>query len=268
MTWNQPPNPSHSTGVQLAMGMRRSLEDGTSLIGPFVKLRDADAFHLTCAANPDFVILDAEHSQLSEGQLRELCALGRLLGMATIVRIPRFDSDLVNRLLESGAAGIQLSSVESGEMAADLATSMAYPPHGKRSLSLGHAEAGYGLVTRDAYLASQAGRALCIVQIETVQGVESLEAVCEAKPDIVFVGTSDLRLQCDAHGLDYDATLAQVFGTVTDHRLLFGGFGSSARAVEDLIAAGATYIAYSSDLSFYGAAIRNEIGIVNPKRNT
>src|SRR5436190_11653808 len=112
--------------------------------GLFVKLPSTEVIDMTMAAGFQFAVVDLEHSQLSEAQARTLVRHARALGLPALVRLPENDRGTVNRLLEAGAAGIQLSTVRSAAEVRELRSFMHYAPQGTRSISLTHPQAGYG----------------------------------------------------------------------------------------------------------------------------
>ena len=89
--------------------LRERLKSGR-LIGTFVKLPALESVEI-CAQSLDFCVVDYEHSQLAEGDVLRLVRHAAALQFPAVVRIPEVDRGLVNRLLEAGAAGLQLSSV-------------------------------------------------------------------------------------------------------------------------------------------------------------
>src|SRR5256885_2224459 len=93
--------------------LRERLTNGASLIGTFVKVPSLEVVEISAAVGFDLVVIDLEHSQLDERQGRLLIQHGAAMGFPVIARIPDIDPPLINRLLEAGAAGIQLSDVES-----------------------------------------------------------------------------------------------------------------------------------------------------------
>ena len=123
------------------------------------------------------------------------------------MRLPEIDKGLVNRLLEAGAAGIQLSMVRRAAQIDELRAACRYPPHGRRSISLGHAAAAFGRSSLGDYLASQGEGPLVVAQIETAATDEPLDAVLAARPDVVFVGRTDLTADLE---LDEGRVLVRV----------------------------------------------------------
>src|SRR5204863_8257398 len=138
--------------------------------GVFVKLPSTEIIDMIEAAGYQFAIVDLEHSQLSEADARALVRHGRALGLPTLVRIPQLDRGAVNRLLEAGAAGIQLSTVRSATQVRDARAMTRYAPEGARSISLAHPQAGYGATSLADYLQAQrADGPLLVAQIETAR---------------------------------------------------------------------------------------------------
>ena len=169
--------------------LRGRLRDGR-IVGTFVKLPALESVDV-CAASLDFCVVDYEHSQLSEGDVLRLVRHAAAIGFAAVVRIPEVDRGLVNRLLEAGAAGIQLSSVRRVAEVRALASAAAYAPDGTRSISLAHPRAGYGGVPLREYLSS-AEPPLLVIQLETRETDDQPVELCRAGADVAFHGITDL----------------------------------------------------------------------------
>jgi 4-hydroxy-2-oxoheptanedioate aldolase len=191
--------------------------------GLFLKLASAEVVELA-SASVDFVVVDLEHSALTEGDAIRLAGYARILGLPAVVRLPTIDRGLVNRLLEAGAVGIQLSSVRSAGQVTALREAMLYPPLGTRSVSLAHPMAGYGAISLASYI-EHAESPLLVAQIETADTDEPLEDVLAAGPDVAFVGATDLAVDL---GLD-DERLArrieEISTAVKRAGVILGGFG-------------------------------------------
>jgi len=174
--------------------------------GIFLKLPSTEIVDLVHASPLHFAVVDLEHSQLSESQARALVRHGAAVGLPLLVRLPELDRGLVNRLLEAGAAGIQLSTVRRVEQIAGLRSAVAYAPAGTRSVSLAHPQAGYGGTPLAEYLAG-VGKPLVVAQIETAETDDPLDELMAAGPDVAFIGTTDLSVDL---GLDASRVRARV----------------------------------------------------------
>jgi 2-keto-3-deoxy-L-rhamnonate aldolase RhmA len=168
--------------------------------GLFVKLAATEVLDITARSGVDFVVVDLEHSQLSEAEGLRLVRHAAAIGLPALVRIPELDRGAVNRLLEAGAHGIQLSTVRSVAQVRGLRAATRYAPEGDRSVSLAHPAAAYGEVPLPDYLDTQrVSPPELVIQIETATTDDPLPELLAAGADVAFVGTTDLSVDL---GLD------------------------------------------------------------------
>jgi 4-hydroxy-2-oxoheptanedioate aldolase len=225
--------------------LRGRLRDGR-LLGTFVKLPALESIDI-CAETLDFCVVDYEHSQLAEADVLRLVRHAAAIGFAAVVRIPEVDRGLVNRLLEAGAAGIQLSSVRRVEEVRALASAAAYAPDGTRSISLAHQRAGYGAVPLREYLASVEAP-LVVIQLETRETDDPPTELCRAGADVAFLGLTDLLVDC---GLDQEAAASradELASAAAEAGIALGGFGKEERF---------RYAVVSSDVALLREAVAN-----------
>jgi len=207
--------------------LREGLRQGRRLQGTFVKLPAAEVVEIA-AETLDFVVIDLEHSQLAEGDALRLVRHAWALGFPALVRIHELDRAFVNRVLEAGAAGIQLSSVRSSAEVEALREACLYAPAGTRSVSLAHGPARYGATPLADYL-DAAEPPLVVAQIETAATDDPLDAILAAGPDVAFVGVTDLAVE---YGLDDErvrARVDEVAAAADAAGVAFGGFGDDDR---------------------------------------
>ena len=207
--------------------LRDALAGGGRVRGTFVKLAALEVVELV-ARSLDFAVVDLEHSQLSEAEARRLVRHAHALGFPAVVRIPELDRGLVNRLLEAGAAGIQLSTVTRAAQIAELRAASEYAPRGTRSISLAHPVAGYGRTSLREYV-TESPAPLAVVQIETMETEDPLDEILAGRPDVVFVGVTDLSVDA---GLDAERTRARVdeiAAAAERAGVPLGGFGADER---------------------------------------
>jgi 4-hydroxy-2-oxoheptanedioate aldolase len=197
------------------------------VVGTFVKLPALESVDV-CAASLDFCVVDYEHSQLAEVDVLRLVRHAAAIGFAAVVRIPEVDRGVVNRLLEAGAAGIQLSSVRRVSEVQALASAAAYPSDGTRSISLAHPQAAYGGIPLRDYLGSVEAP-LVVIQLETRETDDPPVELCRAGADVAFLGLTDLLVDC---GLDENAAAVradELAEAVAEAGIALGGFGAEER---------------------------------------
>src|SRR5919204_2657779 len=149
--------------------------------GLFVKLGATEVLDIAARSGLDFVVIDLEHSQLSEADGLRLTRHAAACGLPALVRLPELDRGAVNRLLEAGARGIQLSTVRSVARVRALRAATRYAPEGDRSVSVAHPGAAYGDLPLADYIESQeASPPELVVQIETAETEDPLAEVLAA----------------------------------------------------------------------------------------
>lgn len=214
--------------------------------GIFLKLPSTEIVDLVHASPLDFAVVDLEHSQLSESQARALVRHGAAVGLPLLVRLPELDRGLVNRLLEAGAAGIQLSTVRRVEQIAGLRSAVAYAPAGTRSVSLAHPQAGYGGTPLAEYLAG-VGKPLVVAQIETAETDDPLDELMAAGPDVAFIGTTDLSVDLGLDASRVRARVEEIAQAAAAAGVALGAFALEEERV--------AYRLVSSDLALLRAAV-------------
>lgn len=219
------------------------------LVGTFVKLPALEAIDLVAAAGFDFALVDLEHSQLSDADALRLVRHAAAVDVAAVARIPAVARGLINRLLEAGAAGIQLSTVRTVDETRALVAATRYAPGGTRSVSLAHPVAGYGAVPLREAVAEEPP--LLIAQIETAETEDPLDEILSAGIDVAFVGTTDLTVDVGfdedrlASRIDEIRKAAEVAGVA------LGAFAADASSIPE----DARWVALSSDVSLLRAAM-------------
>jgi 4-hydroxy-2-oxoheptanedioate aldolase len=218
--------------------------------GLFVKLPTTEVIDMIAAAGLDFAVVDLEHSQLSEADARALVRHARAMSFPALVRLPESDRGAINRLLEAGAAGIQLSTVRTVAEVRALRDATRYAPQGSRSISLAHPEAGYGAVSLDDYLRSaEAHPPLVVAQIETAETIDPLDEILSAGVDVAFLGLTDLSVDLGLDDARVHARVEEVAAAAERAHVALGAFGlDDPRVVYQLV---------SSDLALLRTAVAN-----------
>lgn len=227
----------HVSSVRDRLGERQ-------LRGTFVKLPALEVIEILAAAL-DFAVVDLEHSQLSEGDCLRLVRHAYVLDFPVLVRIPAVDRGVINRVLEAGAAGVQLSTVLRADDVAAVRAAAEYAPRGNRSISLSHALAKYGGVTLDDYVRAQESP-LIVAQIETIETDDSLEEILAARPDVAFVGVTDITVDGGLDRARAAARVDEILAAAKAAGVATGGFGDDERF---------QYAVVSSDVSLLQQAV-------------
>ena len=239
---------------ELRDALRRGISGGVQLVGTFVKLPSVDVVEMAAAGGLDFVVVDLEHSTLSERDALALVRHADLCGIAAMVRLTGLDAGLINRLLENGAAGIQLSMLATVAQTETLRAATAYSPRGRRSVSLAHRSAAFGAAGLRGYLDREATSPPVLVgQIETAL-TEPLEQVLPGL-DVCFVGTTDLSVDLGLSSDRMGEPVERIRAGAEAAGVAFGGWAPSLAAVRDLGLGNAAYVVVGSDAQFLAGAL-------------
>ena len=238
--------------------MRERLKVGAPIVGTFVKLAALETIDIASSAGLDLVIVDGEHAQLDQSECLALVRHAAAIGLPAIVRIPAVDAGYVNRLLEAGAAGIQLSSLRARSERDALVAATRYPPDGTRSVSLAHPAADYGAVPLGAYLERSKGGPLLVGQIETATTIDPLADLLSGL-DVAFIGTTDLSVDLGRPGMLDDervrARMTEIAAAADRAAVALGAWVANADALPALSALRLRYVVVGSDLQLLRAGV-------------
>jgi len=139
----------------------------------------------------DFIGIDLEHSTISQEQAQRIIAACHANAVVCLPRVASHDPESIRRLLDSGADGILVPTVETPAEVDKLIEVMKYPPSGKRGYGVARAQ-GYGNEFK-AYTSNWNQESILILQIESVRAVKNIEALLDFEEvDGVMIGPYDL----------------------------------------------------------------------------
>jgi 2-keto-3-deoxy-L-rhamnonate aldolase RhmA len=234
--------------------------DTRAIIGTFVKLGRREVIDILAVAGLDFAICDLEHSQITEQEAGQLILAGRACVLPVIVRVAHFDPGQVNRLLEAGAAGIQLPQMQTREQVSAFCSACKYPPEGSRSLSLAQPAASYGSEPLMEYIQRSNREVLLVGQLESKDMERPLTALVKGL-DIAFIGSLDLTVDMGAPGKLDDPEVQQRIHEIEPAagaaNVRLGIYADSPARAAQAAAAGYRMIALSSDLGALAGSVKS-----------
>lgn len=239
--------------------LREKLASQTAF-GTFIKLGRREVAEIIAAAGFDFAICDLEHSQITEQEASQVILAGTACALPIIVRLASLDAGLINRLLEAGAAGIQLPQVQTREQVTAFCSAMKYPPEGSRSISLAQPAAGYGAEPLADYIRCSNTELLLVGQLETREPGLPLENLIRGL-DVVFIGLLDMTLDMAVPGRFDDPQIVQrqkeIQNAANAAKVHMGIYADSPARAAQAAAVGYRYIALSSDLGALASGTRS-----------
>ncbi|MDB5698923.1 MAG: bphF2, partial [Alphaproteobacteria bacterium] len=170
--------------------LKQALGEGRPQIGFWLALANPISAEICAGAGFDWLLIDGEHSPQSLplvlAQLQAIAAYPA----HPIVRVPSSDPVTIKTYLDLGAQSLLVPMVDTADQAAAIVNAARYPPAGNRGIG-GARAARWGRYPRYIH---EANDQLClIVQIETVRGLDNIEAIAAVDGiDALFVGPADL----------------------------------------------------------------------------
>jgi 4-hydroxy-2-oxoheptanedioate aldolase len=212
----------------------------------------------------DYVTLDLQHGLFDYSSLVEsLRGMARTRPTPT-VRVPANDSSWIQRALDAGAEAIIVPMVETAEEAALAVKACRYFPEGNRSSGPIRSSL---LIGSD--LAAVNLRVICLVMVETAEGVSNVEEICSVPGvDGVYVGPSDLGITLGVGsglalkpGPHLDA-IGRIAKAARSHHKIAGIQCASSESASQLTELGYNMITLGSDASFMRAQVRRSLDAV------
>ncbi|CAH0046747.1 unnamed protein product [Clonostachys solani] len=184
---------AHNTQVQNPrLRLLNKLRSGEYPLMTFVAIPSVRQAQIVALTGLDGIIIDAEHGHIGDDSMHNSVAAISSLGVSPIIRIRGPAHDIIKRALDTGAHGIMVPQINNAQEAAQIVASSKFPPQGVRGQGSAFPAIGHGLTTPE-YMKSANETILTMIQIETREGVENVDAIA-ATPgvDLVFIGPNDL----------------------------------------------------------------------------
>ena len=170
---------------------KRAIKSGRSQIGFWCSLASNVAVEILAGSGFDWLLIDTEHSPnelpMVYGQLQAVMETRA----HPIVRVPWNDMVVIKRYLDAGVQTLLIPTVQTPDEARRAVAFARYPPRGVRGFASAARSSRFGRI-RDYH--TRCEQELCVlVQVETRQGLENLEAIAQVEGvDGVFIGPGDL----------------------------------------------------------------------------
>ncbi len=216
------------------------------------------------ACDVDFAIIDTEHAAFSSADVADLVAWFSATTIAPFVRVPAIAYHLLARTMDAGALGVMVPNVKTADEARTIVDAVKYGPLGTRGIGLGGALTGYRGVTPSEFLTYSNENTTVICQIESVAGIENLEAIATTPGvDVLWVGHFDLTQSMGIPGQFHDQrfldNLKRVVAVCNQYHLGAGIQPGTIEQAREWLEIGFNVISYGTDMSIYLAAMTDAV---------
>ncbi|KAI9644671.1 hypothetical protein NHQ30_006695 [Ciborinia camelliae] len=181
--------------MQEANRLKRVMGEGKEpAMGCWQMIPGANVSRTLARTGVDWVLVDCEHGNIDDAAMHDAVPAIAACGVSPIVRIPDNQGWMVKRALDCGAHGILVPLLYTAEGAKQLVKSAKFPPQGQRGFGSPFPHERFNPdLNSDAYLKQANDSILTMVQIETKEALENVEAIAAVPGiDVLFVGPFDL----------------------------------------------------------------------------
>lgn len=247
--------------------LKNKLNQGKLTVGSWITIGDAAIAEIFSNAGFDWLVIDLEHSSISIDQAGDLIRTIDLSGVAPLVRLTSNDPNQIKRVMDCGAHGIVVPSINSAYEASLAVASTRYAPDGLRGVGLARAQ-DYGS-NFTGYLEWQKTSPVVIVQIEHINALDNLEAIFTTKGvDGFIIGPYDLSCSMgmpgDFHHPEFKEVVQKILRAGKESGCPSGIHlvEPDAELLNNTIEEGYKFIAYSVDIRMLDVSARHGTKII------
>ncbi|MEU0073835.1 aldolase/citrate lyase family protein [Streptomyces sp. NPDC006332] len=184
--------------------IRNNLEAGDRAYGIRLQLPSPDIAEIAGYAGADFVWLDAEHGTMDLRDIGEVVRAADASGIDALVRVPDHSPSFIQRVLDTGAAGIIAPHVRTVEEGAAIAEATRFGPTGSRGACASARAFGHHSPNWPADRRRADADVLAFGVVEDTEGMDNVEAIArDSGLDGLMFGAFDLAQD---QGLEGDVT--------------------------------------------------------------
>jgi 2-keto-3-deoxy-L-rhamnonate aldolase RhmA len=236
-------------------------------LGSWLTLGNPSIAEIMADAGFDWLCVDLEHTSTDYKEAQLLIMAIQSKGLKAFVRVGGNDPLIIKRVLDAGADGIIVPSVNSAIEAKNAVEAVRYPPMGKRGVGLARAQDyGFGF---DSYRDHKTKEIKLIVQIEHISAIKELDAIIQTEGvDGTFIGPYDLSGslgkpgQWDEPEVRDALKIYEVTARKYNKWMGFHVVQPDYNLVLEKISLGYNFIAFGFDAMFLGTMIRNQLKMI------
>lgn len=243
--------------------VRHKIREGTPSVGTWLATGSPLAAEMLAHQGFDWLNVDMEHNAIDISQTQAIFQAIATTDCIPFARVPWNDPQIIKRVLDIGAYGVVIPTIQSEAEAEAAVGACRYPPDGYRGMGTIR-----GRLYGGADYAERANDEICVVlMLETWKAVEDADAILSVPGiDAVFIGPNDLAasmglpLGLDNAHPDHVAAVSAIREACERHGVPPGIHCASPEAVNARMAEGFKWIALSSDAGLMSGAAAEQIG--------
>jgi 2-keto-3-deoxy-L-rhamnonate aldolase RhmA len=238
---------------------KQALTNKQPLLGTFVKTPHFHNTEVLSKVGFATLCLDAEHAPFDRRDLDTCILAAKANQQHVLVRIPNDHHDTILNTLDLGADGIVIPHVKSAQQLENI-IKQCYYGHNGRGYAGSTRMAGYTTNNMHQNLAHNANNTVVIAQIEDIDALDQLDAICQVKGvDCLFIGRMDLTValgETDANSSKVIETVSKIVQVANKYELATGMFIANLDELDHWLKQRVSLFLLGSDHSFMLAGAR------------
>ncbi len=238
-------------------------KEGKPAIGGFLSIPHALSAEMMAHTGLDWLCIDMQHGCVDYSDAVNMLAAISTTAVTPIVRVPWNEPSMIMKALDAGAYGVIVPMVSNREEALRAVAACRYPPKGIRSNGPNRA-ALYGGADYQKHADNEM---LCIVMIETAEGIEKMDEIISTPGvDAVYIGPTDLALALglppvmDNDDPKHVATVNKVLETCRKHNVIAAMHTMSSKYTQRYIDQGFKMVMLTADRVAMSNFVKAEVG--------
>lgn len=223
---------------------KNKLLSDEKVLGGFLSLNCPSLVEMVGYSGFDFIVIDNEHGAFSNSDILELIRACKVSNLTPIVRTVN-NEDFIQKLLDSGAQGIQVPMVNNKEQAEKVVKNCLFNPDGNRGVSYSIPAAKYGLYKGRGYLDYTNDNLLINIQIETLEAINNIQEILKVERiDVVFLGLTDLsnNLQLSIDDIKFKQEIDNLIDEIKKNGKKVGIVANNANSAKEYLVQGIDYV--------------------------
>jgi 2-keto-3-deoxy-L-rhamnonate aldolase RhmA len=230
---------------RLVNPVKARMQAGEVALGMPVRLaRSGDIARIAKTTGHDFIFIDCQHSLFNIETIGHIAGAALAIGIAPLVRV----------------MGIVYPDVNTAAQARKAVDICKFAPLGKRSVTAGYPQFDYRSLPLTESVPQLNDSCLLVCMIETVEGLQNVEAIAAVEGvDVVHLGSNDLLANMGKPGKFDDPALVaaqeRLIAACRKHGKYAGcGGNRDVQRQVDLVRKGYLFLTTQSDIGFLSAA--------------
>ncbi|WP_205742532.1 HpcH/HpaI aldolase family protein [Halomonas borealis] len=232
---------------------REALGSRRRLVATFVKTPSHAQAEVLGLSGLDFVCFDAEHAPWNRESLDACLLASRAMRLPALVRVPELNDAAILQALDSGATGVVVPHLCTGDGARRLARAAHYGPGGRGYAGSTRAADYNGKPMHD-HLREQRAQTAVIAQLEDAEALDHLDEIMAVEDiDAFLIGRVDLTVALGADSTSdprVEEAVERICAAAKRHGRALGMFLPNLEEAPRWLEAGMSFFLIGSDQSF------------------